>query len=543
MIKEPMPMITSIKRTNNNTQKYVIVIDAGNSGAKIGLVNLDGMVVASYSGRYEARFLPNGGVEQVPDEWWQVISSGIKQVVKESGVAQSEIIAIGTTGMWCVTVAVDEQGEPLLNAINFMDSRGGKYNTKILGGFPSLQGYGLSKLIHWIKIVGSPPSLEGADNLGHILLIKNEEPEIYRKTYKFLEPMDFINFRLTGNANATQSSNFGSFLIDNRKNGTQDYDAWLLKISGVDRSKLPDLLPVEGIVGKLQSRIANEWGLSTDTVVITSANDNSVALIGSGAIADYEAVAVLGTSGMLVFHIPYKKIDLIRMMATIPSALNNRYIFWSDTFNTGKVVDSFLKNLVYGQDVFYTGDIPMDLYVKLNEAAAKIPAGSDGILFLPWFSGCMLAPTADAYLRGGFINLTNSTTRNHLARATLEGITYNWRWLKESTEAFTKRKFLYWHLTGGGAQSDVWAQIMADAIGIPLHQQENPSNNTLLGMAFLAFNRLGLMSLDEIPNKVRIKRVFEPNPANREVYDRMYLQFRKCAKQLKPIFHTLNKSS
>jgi len=527
-------------KTSN--QKYVLAIDAGNSGAKVGLVNLNGEVVASASGRYEFRYLPDGGVEQVPEEWWQVVTNGAKQVIKESGVVPADIVAIGTTGMWCVTVAVGEHGEALMNALTWMDTRGGKYNAQFLRGFPSLQGYSVRKLIHWVDIVGSPPSIEGIDDTGHILFIKNERPDIYRQTYKFLEPMDFINMRLTGKANATQSSNVATFLIDNRINGCRDYDPWALKISGIDRDKLPDLIPVEGIVGQLQGTIAGEWGLSTDTVVIASANDNGVAVIGSGAIADFEAVAVLGTSGMLVFHIPYKKTDMVHLLATIPGALNNKHIFWSDTLNTGKVVDSFLKNLVYGQDAFRTGDIPEDLYVKLNEAAAQVPAGSEGILFLPWFTGGNMAPPVDALLRGGFVNLSTRTTRNHLARATLEGITYNWRWLKEATEVFTRRTFPYWHLTGGGAHSDVWAQMMADVIGIPMHQQENPGHNTLLGVAFLAFNRLGFMSLNDIPSKVRIKRVYEPNPANKEIYDHMYTQFRKCTRQLKPIFHTLNKS-
>jgi xylulokinase len=406
-----------------------------------------------------------------------------------------------------------------------------------------MQGYGIGTLFRWINIVGAPPALEGIDNIGHMLFIKNELPEIYRKTYKFLEPMDFINMRLTGNANATQSSNIATFLIDNRKDGTKDYNPWALKVSGVDRAKLPDLLPVEGIVGNLQSSIAEEWGLTTDTVVISSANDNSVALIGSGAIADYEAVAVLGTSGMLVFHVPYKKTDLLRMLFTIPGALNNRFIFWGDTLNTGKVVDSFLKNLVYGQDAFSNGYLPENIYAQLNQAAAQVPAGSDGVLFLPWFNGGTTAPAVDPYLRGGFINLATRTSRNHLARAVLEGITYNWRWLKESAEAFTKRKFPYWRVTGGGAFSEVWVQIMADVIGIPVHQLDDPGNTTLMGTAFLAFNRLGLMSLDEIPNKVKIKRVYEPNPANKEVYDHMYAQFRKCARQLQPVFHALNKST
>jgi xylulokinase len=536
-------MKTSTNNTNNKTQKYVIAIDLGTSGTKVGLVNLDGDVVASASGRYETHFLPNGGVEQVPAEWWQIVSIGIKQIIKESDAAPEEIIAIGVTSQWSVTVAVDERGVPLMNAISWMDSRGGKYNVDVMKGFPRLLGYGVRKLFKWIDIVGYPPSFEGTDNIAHILFIKNEHPEIYRKTFKFLEPMDFINMRLTGKACATPCSNIASLLIDNRKNGTKDYNPWTLEVSGVDRTKLPDLLPVEGIVGNLQAGIATEWGLSTNTVVITSASDNSVAPIGSGAIADYDAVAVLGTSGMLVFHFPKKKSDLILSLVSLPSALDGRYLFSADTGNTGKVIDSFLKNLVYGQDGFCTGDTPADIYVRLNQAAGQIPAGSDGVLFLPWFNTGSLAPSGDRFLQGGFINLTNRTTRNHLARAVLEGIAYNWRWLKESAETFSKYRFPSWRLTGGGAASDIWAQILADVIGIPMHQQDNPSNNTLLGVAFLAFNRLGLMSLDEIPNKVRIKRIFEPDPANREVYERMYAQFRKCTKQLKPVFHTLNKSA
>lgn len=534
-------MLPSTDQNNITTQKYVIAIDVGTSGTKVGLVNMDGKVVASALGRYEIYFFPNGGAEQIPEEWWQVIASGVKKITKESGVDSEDIVAIGVTSQWGVTVAVDEQGEPLMNAISWTDSRGGKYNTELVKGFPSIQGYGVNKLFRWINIVGIPPILEGNDALAHMLYIKNDLPDIYQKTYKFLEPMDFINMRLTGKANATQNTNVATLLIDNRPNGTRDYNPWALAISGIDRVKLPDLLPVEGIVGKLKATLANEWGLSPKTVVITSTNDNSVAPIGSGAIADYEAIAVLGTSGMLAFHYPNKKSDMIHMVGTMPSALSNKYLFWADTGNNGKVIDSFLNNLVYGQDKFYSCDLPTDIYARLNQAAVQIPAGSESLLFLPWFTSGSLAPTADSYLRGGFINLSTRTTRNHLARAVLEGITFNWRWLKEAAETFAKHKFPYWRLTGGGAASDTWSQIMADVIGIPMYQQENPSQNTLMGMAFLAFNRLGLMSLDEITEKVGIKQIYYPNPANKVVYDHMYSQFRKCTKQLKPIFHALNK--
>ena len=534
-------MLPSTDQNNITTQKFVIAIDVGTSRTKIGLVNQDGKVVSYSTHSYPTHILPMGGVEQNPMEWWHAVSSGVKQVVKESGINSENIVAIGVTSQWSVSVAVDERGEPLMNAISWMDTRGSKYNAQVVKGFPSMQGYGLRKLYKWVKIVGATPQLGGSDTTAHMLYIKNELPEIYRKTFKFLEPMDFINMRLTGKANATQNSNVATLLIDNRPNGTRDYNPWALAESGIDRQKLPDLLPVEGIVGNLQETIARDWGLSPKTIVITSAGDNSVAPIGSGALADYEAVAVLGTSGMLVLHVPYKKTDLIKFIFTFPSALNNRYLLWADTGNTGKVIDSFLNNLVFGQDAFNTGDVPEDVYTRLNQAAAQVDAGSEGVLFLPWFSGGALVPSNDQFLRGGFINISNSTTRNHLARAVLEGIAYNWRWLKDSAEAFMKYKFPYWHLSGGGAISEVWAQIMADVLGIPIHQQDNPSHNTLLGIGFLAFNRLGLMALDEIPSKIRIRRIFEPNLKNQEIYDRMYAQFRMSTKQLKSIFHTLNK--
>jgi xylulokinase len=527
----------------NNTQKYVIAVDVGNSSTKVGLVNQDGELIATASGRYEFHYLPNGGVEQDPEDWWQAVSKGVKKVIQDSAVRSEDILAIGVTSQWAVSVAVDEHGDPLMNAISFMDTRGAKYNAEVVKGFPSLQGYGVGKLFKWINIVGMPPQLSGIDTTGHILFIKNELPEVYRRVYKFLEPMDFINMRLTGKANATQNTNVAILSIDNRKGGSKDYYPWALKTSGIDRSKLPDLLPVEGIVGNLQAAIASEWGLSPDTIVITGATDNSAAPIGSGAIADYEAVAVLGTSGMLVFHIPFKKTDLSHFLASAPSAIEGRYLIEADTGNTGKVIDTFLKNLVYGQDSFSTGDNPEDIYLRLNNAAVQAPVGSDGVLFLPWFSTGAYSPTNDPFLRGGFINLSNSTTRHHLARAVFEGIAYNWRWLKEATEAFTKRKFPYWRLTGGGALSNVWAQVMADVIGIPMYQQENPTNNTVMGMAFLAFNRLGSLSWEQVPNLVRSTRVFEPIRANQEIYDHLYAQFRQCHKQLKPVFHSLNQTA
>jgi xylulokinase len=522
------------------TSQYVLAIDLGSGGPKVGLVDRDGQVIACARRSTPIYFLPGGGVEQDTADWWQAVSAAVREVLKTARISSESILAVAVTGQWSVTVAVDENGEALMNAISWMDHRGGIYNKVIVKGFPSIQGYGLAKLIQFVRSSGIPPTLTGSDIIGHIAFIQNERPEVYKKTYKFLDTIDFINFRLTGKCAATKNTLFPYGLTDNRKLDLLEYDPTLLKLTGVDRSKLPDILPVDGTVGSLKPTIASELGLSPQTIVISGANDNSVAPIGAGAILDYESAAVMGTSGMLCFHVPFKKTDVMHTVATMPSALPGRYLFWSDLGNNGKVLDSYLSNLILWTDELGPGELNQEVYEKMNRAAAGVQPGCDGLLFLPWFNGS-LSPAEDPSMRGGFLNISNRTTRNHLTRAVLEGLSYNWRWLKEVAEGFNGRKFPHWKITGGGAVSEVWAQIMADVVGIPIHQQADPFNNTVLGIAFLAFNRLGMMPLDEIPGKVKIAKVFEPREKYRPVYDKLYKQFSAAYKNNKPIFHALNK--
>ena len=525
---------------NQQSSKYILVIDLGTGGPKVGLVDQQGKVTAGTSAQVQVFFLPNGGAEHDPAEWWSTITACMKKVIQSSGVSPMSIIAIAVTSMWSVTLPVDENGEPLMNAISWMDGRGGRYNRQIVKGFPNIQGYKLSTLLKYININGLVPSLKGTDDLAHILFIKHERPEVYRRTYKFFEPVDYINMRLTGKFAATQNTAWSSMLIDNRRLDVQEYDPWLLKMSGVDREKLPDLLPIDGILGTITPSIASDLGLSPDTLVICGVNDNSSSAVGAGAIADSEAAAVLGTSGHMAVHVPFKKTDIFNTMATMPSAIKGRYLFWADLANTGKVLESYLKNLVYAQDGFDTGKTPSDMYDRASQVAAQVQPGSEGVIFLPWFNG-ILAPGEDPDIRGGFLNLSPKTSRAHLTRAVFEGIAMNWRWMRGPAEKLIGKPFQYWRLTGGGALSDLWSQIMADVVGLPMHRQADPRNNNVVGMGLLAFNRLGLVKLEDIPNMIKFDRVFEPDPKNRLIYDHMFAQFMASKDKIRPVFHALNK--
>ncbi len=194
-------------------------------------------------------FLPGGGAEHDPAEWWSAIKACIKQVLHDSGVATKNIIAVAVTSMWGVTVAVDERGEPLMRAMSWMDVRGAKYNRELVRGFPMVEGYQLGLLLKYLDKHGFPPS--PTDPIGHMLWIKNERPEIYKRTYKFLEPVDYINMKLTGRFTATQNTVLPMLICDNRRLDRTEYDPWLVKTCTIDPAKFPELLPIDGIIGPI----------------------------------------------------------------------------------------------------------------------------------------------------------------------------------------------------------------------------------------------------------------------------------------------------
>ncbi|MBW1867152.1 MAG: xylulose kinase, partial [Deltaproteobacteria bacterium] len=219
-------------------------------------------------GNIETRLLPHGGAEQDPEKWWTGALQGAKKVIQKANVAIEDIVAIGCDSQWSLAVPVDEHGDHLMNAVHWLDTRGGKYNRKIVAGFPSIKGYGLFKLMKWVKLTGIAPTLSGIDSLGHVLFIKNERPDIYNRTYKFLEPMDYLTARLTGRITATQKTMVPFGVVDNRQWSSMQYSDALLALAGLDKKKFPELLPNNGVVGTLKPSVAKKLGLLPSTKVV-----------------------------------------------------------------------------------------------------------------------------------------------------------------------------------------------------------------------------------------------------------------------------------
>ncbi len=186
--------------------KYILAIDLGTSGPKVAIVTTNGEVVDYEFEETRTYFFPGGGAEESPDEWWQAIMTAARRLLSKEKAAKDDIVAICCTSQWSGTVAVDEDGNPLMNAIIWLDSRGAKYIEQIAGGLITYEGYAVSKLTKWIRLTGGIPSNSGKDPIAHILYIKNEHPDVFDRTFKFLEPKDYLNLKLTGEFYASYDS-------------------------------------------------------------------------------------------------------------------------------------------------------------------------------------------------------------------------------------------------------------------------------------------------------------------------------------------------
>ena len=361
-------------------------------------------------------------------------------------------------------------------------------------------------------------------------------PELYERTASFLEPVDYLTARFTGRPTANQCSSFMQMLADNRTVPSTGWDKALVTASMIDAAKLPEPVAVGSIVGTLLPAVSETLGLPPSTPVLSGINDTQAGGIAANAISGSHAGLALGTTAVIVTHLGKKKVNPLRSLWTMPSPLGGSHMLSAENGVAGVAVDYFLDQVVYPDDHFVTPQSIDDRYGAFTDAAASAKPGAAGVLFLPWLRGS-LAPQADGRIRGGFVNVGLDTTRSDLARALLEGVALNARWLQGPVEKFIGRQLSHYVFYGGGARSDLWSALMADVLGKPVHQMTDPAFANSLGTAVFGFDRLGLATAAD--HRPRINAVYEPNPAQRARYDDLAEVFADTFKRTRPLMHHL----
>lgn len=517
------------------TEKYVLAVDLGTSGPKSALISTRGEVVDHEFESVDLLILPNGGAEQIPDQWWKAVINTAKRVLEKRRVPAADIVCVSCTTQWSGTVAVDADGQALANAIIWMDTRGRRYIEKVTRGLINIEGYSLAKLSRWLRLTGGAPGHAGKDPIAHILFLKSELPQVYRRTYKFLEPKDYINLRLTGRFAASYDSIALHWVTDNRDLAGVDYDDRLMRIFGIPREKFPDLKRAVDVLGPIKKEVAQELGLSPEIPVITGTPDLHSAAIGSGAVRDFEGHLYVGTSSWITCHVPFKKTDLLHNMAALPSAIPGRYFIANEQETAGACLNFLKDNMMFPQVQ------SPDAYRIFDEIADQAPAGSHNVIFMPWLYG-ERTPVENDSIRAGLFNLSLNTTRAQVVRSIFEGVAYNSKWLLGYVEKFINRRLDPIRFIGGGANSDVWCQIFADILNRPIQQVKEPIQANMRGAAFLAGIALGHLTVDDIPDRIQLARTYQPNPNNRNTYDNLYRLFLELYKRNRRIYRRLNRS-
>jgi xylulokinase len=516
-----------------------IIVDLGTSGPKVALFSDTGEAIDHEFEPNPIHLLPDGGAEQDPEDWWIAIKNALKRLLSRSTIPHSHISAFTVTTQWSGTVAVDRQGNPLTNAIIWMDSRGARHIRKAVKGPLMVEGYAAAKLWKWIRLTGGAPTHSGKDSIAHILYLKNAQPEIYQNTYKFLEPKDYLNLRLTGKFASGHDAITLHWVTDNRDIHHIRYDDRLIRMIGIDREKLPDLHRAVDVLGNMKPDVALELGLPEGIPVIMGTPDLHSAALGSGAVKDYEGHLYIGTSSWLTCHVPFKKTDLLHNMATFPSAIPGKYFIANEQENAGNCLNFLRDNVFFPDDALREQPPAKDFYRKLDLLAAEVTAGCDGLIFTPWLYG-ERSPVDDHFVRGGFFNLSLRSERKHMVRAVMEGVAFNSRWLLKYVEKMTKRPFEWINMIGGGANSDIWCQIHADILNRPIRQVEDPILANARGAAYLTSVALGIMTFDEIGSHVNIKNTYLPDPDKRKLYDKLFKVFLEIYSRNKKIYRRLN---
>lgn len=514
-----------------SARRHILAIDLGTSGPKVALVAEDGTLVASALRPVETRWLGPEAAEQDPEAVWQAIVDAARQVVHESGQPPDSIVGIGCDSQYFSIVPIDADGRPTGPMIPWMDGRGAPHAQALYAAHPKLA-------TRWIEIVGMPPLPSGNDSLSHMLFLQHERPAIRERTAKWVEPADYVTSRLTGVCATNACTAFAQLLTDNRDLDAVAYHDELVALSGIDAKKLPEIVPVGSVVGNIRPGIAEEIGLSPDTRVFAAVNDTHAAAMGTGVHRPGRGALNIGTTCQVLAFVDAMRTDLEHWIVAMPGPIAGRYMVMSEVGLGGKPLEHFLQNIAFANDAL-ADHTAADPFAGVEKALEATPAGSDDLLYLPWLSGSQ-SPRANAAMRGGFLNLSLESTRAHMLRAVLEGVAYGLRWVLPEVERFVDARFESLHFSGGGAVSAGWSQIMADVMGRPVHQLAEPRFVNNRGTALLAFDALGIASLDDVDRFCRVARTHEPRPEHRERYDRLFEQFVAAWDRTRPIFEALN---
>jgi len=483
-------------------------IDVGTGGTRAVLIDRSGAVLGSHSAEHAPIHSEHiGWAEQNPEDWYRAAVEAIRGVIADTATPSQKIEAVGLTGQMHGCVMLDADHNVLRPALIWCDQRTQPQCDWIA------ETVGFDRLIELV----ANPALPNF-TLTKLLWVRDHQPEIFAKIAHVLCPKDYVRFRLTGEFAMDMQEASGTLLLDVTH---RRWSEELAQICGIPMSWLPPLFEGPEICARISSTGSSATGLAIGTPVAAGAGDQGAGAVGMGILDPGSVSATIGTSGVVFASTAAPTKDPHGRLHTFCHAAPGLWHVMGVTNGAG-------LSLRYFRDTF----APTSSYDELSDLAAKVPAGSDGLLWAPYLFG-ERTPHLDAEARAAFVGITASTTRGHFVRAVLEGVAFS---LKDTFTLFSELGIPVTgiRLGGGGARGPLWRQIQADVYNHPVQLLEAEEGGAF-GAALLAGTGINAWSsvAEACASTIRVAATIEPKSA--PAMQTAYTQYRKVYPALKQI--------
>jgi xylulokinase len=480
---------------------YWLGIDVGTGGTRALLVDANGKVAGAFTGAHEDIHMKRPlWAEQRPSNWWEAAQAAIRGALAQAGASGRDVRGIGLSGQMHGVVMLDSRNDVIRPALIWCDQRS------------QAQVDAINELIGKQAVLSytANPVLTGF-TLPKLLWVRDNEPRHFERLRKILLPKDYVRFGLTGDHVTDVADASGTALFDVARR------SWSMGMAdgvGIARSVLPEVLESCRIGGHVSSTAAVLTGLAEDTPVVAGAGDQAASGVGNGIVETGIASCTLGTSGVVFAHMKSPQYDPQGRVHTFCHAVDGAWHVMGVTQGAGLSLQWFRNTLAPGIN-----------YDTLTREAATAAAGAQGLFWLPYLMG-ERTPHLDPAARGGWIGLTAGHTRADLIRSLMEGVSYS---LKDCLAIIQQMGVTVKsiRLSGGGARSAFWQQMLANVFGMPVTILENQEGSAY-GAALLAM--VGTGEYSSVPEAVtaliREVRVCEPREEEVQIYAAGYEVYR-----------------
>ena len=504
-------------------KELILAHDIGTTGNKATLYDPEGELLASSFSPYPTYYPEVNWAEQNPEDWWVAVCSSTVELLKRAKISPDKIACISFSGQMMGCLPVDKKGIPLRRAIIWADQRGENQARIFRDKIEEKEVY---------RITGH--RISSTYSACKIMWVRENEPDVFKNTFKILHAKDYIIFKLTGKMLTDYSDVSGMNLFDLKR---KTWSEAILKATKIPQEILPEPHSSLEIVGELTSQSAKEMKLLPGIPVVIGGGDGPCASVGAGVVDEGNCYNYLGSSSWIAITSKEPVYDTNMRTFTFHHVAPDKFMP-AGTMQTAGGSYQWLKENICKLETKIAKETDIDPYKILDLKVNSSSPGSNNLLFLPYLMG-ERSPHWNPKARGAFIGLTITHKREDIIRSVLEGVAFN---LKIILDILKKQVPLghEMRVIGGLARSLIFCQILSDVYNKRISRPHLVEEATSLGAAITGGVAVGVFkNLDVAKELVKLKVTNEPRPEYREKYDSLYRVFKKAYSALSPIYEEL----